>query len=190
MLEAFQSNSSAQSNSRPLPGTAALSARAGLRLIAVFEAAKGVLVLLAGLGLLSLLHRDVEVLAEELVGRSMLIHHVRFSGALLRAAENVSDGKLWTLASVALAYSALRFIEAYGLWHHREWGLWVALLSGTLYLPWEILAIVHHATALRYLLVLFNGVLTAYLAWTRYMKTRRGSDRHPPRSEVGMVHEV
>jgi uncharacterized membrane protein (DUF2068 family) len=92
---------------------------------------------------------------------------------LLRAAENVTDSELWVLAAVALAYSAVRFIEAYGLWHQREWGQWVALLSGILYLPWEILTIVRHATAVRYVLVLFNGVLIAYLASMRYRKTRR-----------------
>jgi Predicted membrane protein (DUF2127) len=96
-----------------------------LRLIAVFEATKGLLVLLTGLGLLSLLHRDVEVLAEELVERRFLIHHLRLSGVLLRAAENVTDSRLWALASVALAYSAMRFIEAYGLWNQREWGQWL-----------------------------------------------------------------
>jgi uncharacterized membrane protein (DUF2068 family) len=144
-------------------------------LIAVFEAAKGLLVLLAGLGLLSLLHRDVEVLAEELVERTPLIHHLRLSGVLLRAAENVTDFKLWALASVALAYSAVRFVEAYGLWHQREWGQWFALLSGILYLPWEILAIFHHPTASRYGLLFFNGALISYLAWMRYTKSRRGS---------------
>ena len=73
----------AQSNSRALTAN-------GLRLIAVFDATKGLLVLLAGFGLLSLLHRDAEVLAEELVGRRLLIHHLWLSGVLLRAAENVT----------------------------------------------------------------------------------------------------
>jgi uncharacterized membrane protein (DUF2068 family) len=143
-----------------------------LRLIAVFEGAKGLLVLLAGLGLLSLLHRDVKALAEEIVERSLLIHHVRISGVLLRAADNVTDTELWALASTALAYAAVRFIEAYGLWHQREWGQWFALLSAVLYLPWEVLAIVRHATAVRYVLVLLNSAFIAYLAWMRYTKTR------------------
>ena len=158
----------AQSNSRAGTTTA-------LRLIATFEASKGLLVLLAAFGLLSLLHRDVQVLAEELVERRLMIHHLWLSGVLLRAAENVTDSKLWTLASVALAYSALRFTEAYGLWHRREWGQWFALLSGILYLPWEILAVARHPTAVHYVLVMFNGVLIAYLAWTRYVKARLGA---------------
>jgi uncharacterized membrane protein (DUF2068 family) len=141
-----------------------------LRVIAVFEAAKGLLVLLTGLGLLSLLHRDVEMLAEELVARRLLIHHLRLSGVLLRAAENVTDGKLLALASVALAYAAMRFVEAYGLWNQREWGQWFALLSAILYLPWEILAIIHHPTAAHYGLVFFNIALISYLTWMRQSK--------------------
>jgi uncharacterized membrane protein (DUF2068 family) len=157
-----------QFNSRAVTAT-------GLHLIAAFEATKGLLVLLAGFGLLSLLHRDVEVLAEEIVERRLLIHHLRLSGVLLRAAENVTDSKLWTLACVALVYSAVRFIEAYGLWHQRAWGQWFALLSGMLYLPWEILAVVHHATAARFALIMFNSALIAFLAWKRYAETGSGS---------------
>jgi hypothetical protein len=43
---------------------------AGLRAIAVYEAAKGCLVLLAGMGLLGLIHRDVQEAGEELVRHS------------------------------------------------------------------------------------------------------------------------
>jgi uncharacterized membrane protein (DUF2068 family) len=157
-----------QSKSRVVTAT-------GLRLIAVFEASKGLLVLLAGLGLLSLLHRDAETLAEEFVERRLLIHHLRLSGVLLRAAAGVTDREVWTLASVALAYAALRFVEAYGLWHRRNWGQWLALLSGILYLPWEFLAVVHHPTATHYALILINGALIAYLTSLRCVKIRPGS---------------
>ena len=40
---------------------------AGLRIVALFEGAKGVLVLAAGFGLLSLIHHDVQGMAEEVV---------------------------------------------------------------------------------------------------------------------------
>ncbi len=109
-----------------------LRTRTGLHLIAYFEALKGILVLLAGLGLLSLLHHDVTALAEELAERGLLSHHHRLSGVLLRAAEDVTDRELWRLALVAVAYSTLRFIEAYGLWKQREWGELVAIVSGTI----------------------------------------------------------
>ncbi len=138
-----------------------------MRSIAVFEAAKGLLVLLAGFGLLSLLHRDVETLAEELVASKLLLHHVRLSGVVLRAAGGVTESKLWSLAAIALAYSFLRFAEAYGLWYRRKWGEWFALLSGILYLPWEILAVLHRPTAVHFGLVFFNTAVISYLAWMR-----------------------
>ena len=168
---------STQTNSRTLAAQAATrpSAVTGLRLIAAFEAGKGLLVLLAGLGLLSLPYRDVEVLAEELADRGLLTHHIRLSGILLRAAQNVTDRELRTVAFAALAYSALRFIEAYGLWHQYDWGQWLALLSGVLYLPWEILAIVHQATPVRCALVLFNLAFIVSLAWMRHVKARHPS---------------
>jgi hypothetical protein len=43
------------------------SRNAGLRIVALFEGAKGVLLLAAGFGLLSLIHDDVQKMAEELV---------------------------------------------------------------------------------------------------------------------------
>jgi len=39
----------------------------GVRVIALFEAAKGILVLTAGMGLLALAHRNLQALAEQLI---------------------------------------------------------------------------------------------------------------------------
>ena len=40
--------------------------RGGVRMVAAFEASKGILILLAGFGLLSLVHHDVQQLAEDI----------------------------------------------------------------------------------------------------------------------------
>src|SRR5262249_6101586 len=94
---------------------------AGLRAVALFEAAKGTLVLVAGFGLFRLLHRDADVAADLLSRRLHLNpakHHARVFLDLLY---NLSSSKLWMLAALALTYSCVRFIEAYGLWHNRTW---------------------------------------------------------------------
>ncbi len=44
------------------------SSKTGIKMIAVFEAVKGIIGLIAGLGILSLMHRDIIVFAEDLVG--------------------------------------------------------------------------------------------------------------------------
>src|ERR1051325_10125084 len=129
----------------------------GLSTIAVFEAAKGAIVLLVGLGLLSLLHRDVGALAAQLVRRSHLNPARHYPEIFLRAVTHVTDARLWALAGGAAAYAALRFIEAYGLWHRRVWAEWFALLAGGLYLPVELYEFVKRPTGLRLGVFLVNA---------------------------------
>src|SRR6266481_1578114 len=114
------------------------SANAGLRIMALIEGAKGMLVLAAGLGLFALAHRDVQSIAEELVKHLHLNPARHLPRIFLHLAANLSDRKLWLLASAAIAYSSVRFLEAYGLWHDWKWMKWFAVISGGIYLPAEL----------------------------------------------------
>ena len=96
-----------------------------LRVIALMEAVKGFIVFGAGFGMLSLLHRDVRQVAVALVTRLHLDPERHFAGVFLNAASTLTDARLWGLAALALAYSALRWIEAYGLWLDRRWASWL-----------------------------------------------------------------
>ena len=145
---------------------------AGLRTIAVLEATKGGLVLLVGVGLLSLLHRDVGVMAADLVRRLHLNPARRYPFIFLQAAARVTDAKLWALAGGATAYATVRFIEAYGLWHKRVWAEWFALLSGSLYLPWELYEVVEHATVSAVVVLLLNLIIVLYLLYCRLAAER------------------
>jgi uncharacterized membrane protein (DUF2068 family) len=145
---------------------------AGLRTIAVLEAAKGGLVLLVGVGLLSLLHRDVGLMAAHLVQRIHLNPARRYPFIFLQAAARVTDAKLWALAGGAIAYATVRFIEAYGLWHRLVWAEWFALLSGSLYLPWEIYEVVVHPRISAVVVLLLNTVIVLYLLYCRLIAAR------------------
>jgi uncharacterized membrane protein (DUF2068 family) len=152
------------------------SSTAGLRAIAVWEAAKGLLVLLLGLGLLLLLHQDVEKAAEDLLLHLHLNPDRRISHALLHAASRVTDAGLWAMVAAAVAYAGVRFTEAWGLWHRRVWAEWFALLSGALYLPWEIVKLVERTNGLHLALFAGNLVILAYMATIRF-KARRSVPR-------------
>lgn len=109
-----------------------------VRTIALFEALKGALVLLAGAGALSFVHRDVQGMAERLITHLHLdaAHHT--PRIFLDFAANLTDERLARLAMLAAAYAALRFVEAYGLARERRWAEWLAAVSGGLYVPFEI----------------------------------------------------
>src|SRR5277367_4683916 len=114
------------------------SSKIALRTVATFEATKGVLVLALGLGVLSLLHKDVELAAWQLLEHLHINPDRRLSHAFLNAASRMTDSSLWAIAGAAASYAAVRFTEAWGLWNRRVWAEWFALLSGCLYLPWEL----------------------------------------------------
>ena len=109
-----------------------------LRAVAVFEVVKGCLVLAVGCGLLGLLHKDAHNIALEFISRIRLDPAQKYPKIFIDLTVNITDGKLWFLAGLALAYAMFRFAEAYGLWRERAWAEWLALVSGTIYLPIEV----------------------------------------------------
>lgn len=136
-----------------------------LKPIAVFEAFKGAVVLVAGFGLLSFLGKDADALAERLVHRMHLNPANHYPEIFIRAMADVSDTKLWLLAGFAALYAAIRFSEAYGLWHERRWAEWLAALSGAVYVPVEIYELTVHVTWLKLGALTLNLVVVAYMVW-------------------------
>jgi uncharacterized membrane protein (DUF2068 family) len=157
---------------RPPPQAVDPEHRIGLRTIAVFEALKGIAVLAAGFGLLTLLHKDVGDVAEHVLIRLHLNPDAHLSQIFLRAADKMTDAKLWAAAAGALVYSTVRFVEAYGLWHERVWAEWFVLLSGSLYLPWEIYEAAIHPSPFRLLLFGANLAIVLYMLYVRVRAAR------------------
>src|SRR5579863_7161781 len=111
---------------RPAPEAIDTRTRvSGLRAVAVLEAAKGTLVLLLDLGLLTMAHNnDVLEAAERLVRHLHLNPEHHLGHAILHAATRVTDARLWAIAAGGLAYTTVRYVEAYGLWNRRVWAEW------------------------------------------------------------------
>ena len=141
--------------------------KAGLRSVALFEAFKGVLMLLVGCGLLTLLHKDLDTFADHLTDLLRLGPHSRLANLFYSLADHADDFGLWKLAALAMAYSAIRFIEAVGLWRERAWAEWFALVSGCTYLPLEINGVMHHPRPLKWAVLLINVAIVLYMAKLR-----------------------
>jgi uncharacterized membrane protein (DUF2068 family) len=141
----------------------ALARRNALRLVALFEFSKGMFVLCIGVVALLLVHKDAWLIAESVLA-GLHISTDRHSAQLfLDFADRLTDARLWAAARLAFAYSVLRFAEAYGLWKERRWAEWVALLSGTLGLPWEIRMLVREVTFIRVAIFIGNLAIIFYM---------------------------
>jgi uncharacterized membrane protein (DUF2068 family) len=84
----------------------------------------------------------------------------------------VTDAKLWVAAAAAVMYSVVRFIEAYGLWNGRVWAEWFALLSGSMYLPWEMYEVMAHFSRSHLILFAFNLAIVLYMLYVRVQAMR------------------
>lgn len=111
----------------------------GVQAIALFEALKGLLVILVSFGLF----RAPEII-EHL--------HLKLNPADIR----------WLLLGAA-AYSSLRFTEAYGLWHQRRWATWIAVISTAIYLPAEFYHLAREFSWVKIAITVFNLALVFYL---------------------------
>jgi uncharacterized membrane protein (DUF2068 family) len=136
----------------------------GLRIVAVLEAMKGILVLVAGCGLLTFIHKDLHHAAVQLVRVLHFNPAKHYPSVFIDAADRVTDIQLWVLALSALLYTVVRLAEAYGLWTQQQWAEWFGLLSGGMYIPIEVFEVSRELTWPRITILLVNLGVVAYLA--------------------------
>ncbi len=137
----------------------------GLRAVAVFEFVKGFAVLLIGLGLLSLIHRDVQDTVERVMRTLHLDPAWHWSKFLLARVSTLDDVGLRRVAVLSFAYAAFRIAEAYGLWYEYLWAEWMAVISATIYLPLEVRHLWHRTTFAGVSVFVGNLFIVAYLAY-------------------------
>jgi uncharacterized membrane protein (DUF2068 family) len=142
-----------------------------LRVIAGFEALKGVAALTSAMGLLELMHHDLHHLASELIGHFGLNPHQHYPALLLQWVDELNNTPVRTVLLLAGAYASIRLLEAYGLWRVRAWGEGLGAASGLLYVPFEVRHLLHDPGWISLGVLLFNLLLVAFLLWQ--LKRRR-----------------
>ena len=143
----------------------------GLRAVATFEALKGVLVIVL-LFLLLAVHNRIEDYAEDLLYHLHINFDHNYAQRFLRGASRLSDSPLWTIGLAATLYAIVRFVEAWGLWNRRVWAEWFALVSGALYLPWEIIKVAERVNWEHVGVLTTNVVVVVYMLMIRIKATR------------------
>jgi uncharacterized membrane protein (DUF2068 family) len=147
--------------------------RSALHAIAIFEATKGLAALAGLIGVLDLLHHDVRAMAMTLIGRFGLDPEAHYPSLLLHYADLLPDTDVQLLVMLGTAYIALRFIEATGLWLCKIWGEYLGAFSGGIYIPFELIHLVHEPSLMNAFIVALNGLIVAYLVhalWKRHQQ--------------------
>ena len=144
----------------------------GVRTVATIEFTKGVLVVLAGLGVFSMRPRDIWGVAESLLEFIHANPHHHFVGVFISLVYRIHDVRLWKIAMVAGIYTILRFVEAYGLWYTLPWAEWLAFASGAIYVPFEVTDLIRHTTWFGGAVLVVNLVIVLYMLYLRMEAAR------------------
>jgi uncharacterized membrane protein (DUF2068 family) len=158
----------------------------GVRTVATLELTKGIVVALAGLGVFSMRNKDIWGITESFLEFFHVNPYNHYVGVFINLVYRISDMHLWKIALVATVYVALRFIEAYGLWRIRPWAEWLAIASGSIYIPFEVEDLLRRPDMFRLTVIVVNVGIVLYMLMLRLdaakkrLAARRGRDVRPP----------
>jgi uncharacterized membrane protein (DUF2068 family) len=157
----------------PTPTTARTSASRGkgkkderstfLMLIAAMKLLKGMLLILVGVGVMDLMHRDVQAVVTDWIGMLHLNPNGRFAHILLLRLSSLSDGKLEFFGCGMFFYSALFLIEGIGLATCRRWAEYMTIITTGVLLPLELYELFKKPTYVRVVVLLLNSAVVLYL---------------------------
>jgi len=145
-----------------------INSREIIRVASVFEAAKGLIVLFAGFGLLTFIHKNIRLVAEQFVRHLNLNPARHYPKIFLDVINHTTDWQLWALTLSSLIYAMVRFAEAYGLWFHRQWAEWFGFLTGGMYIPVEIYEILLGVTWIKLTILILNLAIVVFLGKSLY----------------------
>lgn len=158
------------------------TSKVGIRAIAIFEMVKGFLGLAVGIALILLLHKDLQQVAERILDYLHIDPAGHFAQMFVERASRINESNIILFIALSFVYVIVRMVEAYGLWRLRAWAEWFAIISGGVYLPFEIYEVFQKPTVFRFLILFGNILLVLYLIYVR--GESRYHETHPQETVV------
>ncbi|HEY1501514.1 MAG TPA: DUF2127 domain-containing protein [Acidobacteriaceae bacterium] len=146
-----------------------------IRLIAVFKLLKASLLIIAGIGILKLMHSDLASVLNHWVATLGLDPDNRYIDSALRRAANIPPNRIKDVGLGSFVYAALFLTEGIGLWLLKRWAEWFTVVITASLVPLEIYEIYRHPTAVKVLVLLINLAIVAYLLYR--IRNERQRDR-------------
>jgi uncharacterized membrane protein (DUF2068 family) len=138
--------------------------RRGLMVIGVLKLLKGLMLVIAGIGLLSLLHRDAAETVKHWIEHVRIDPHDRLIDHFLERIAGVSHRTLRRLGVGTLLYSAVFCTEGVGLLLNKHWAEYMTAGVTTSFLPIEAYELIVHPSIVKAVIILLNVVIVVYLA--------------------------
>ncbi|HTA92600.1 MAG TPA: DUF2127 domain-containing protein [Polyangiaceae bacterium] len=138
--------------------------RRGLMLIGVLKLLKGLALMVAGIGVLSLLHRDAAETVRHWIEYIRMDPHDRLIDHLLEKVAGVSHRTLRRLGVGTLLYAGVFCTEGIGLLTAQHWAEYMTAGVTASFLPLEVYEFVVHPSVIKAVVILINVAVVVYLA--------------------------
>ena len=136
---------------------------AGIILIGLFKLLKAATLLIAGIGLLKLLHRDVAAVVNSWVEHLRLDPDNYYIHRALSRIFRITPRQLKELSAGTFLYAGLYLTEGCGLLARKHWAEYLTTISTALFLPVEAYELYRRLTWMRVVLLLVNIGIVWYL---------------------------
>lgn len=81
-----------------------------------------------------------------------------------------NQAQLFSIAILASLMGVLRWVEAGGIWFNRSWAQWLAVVSGFIYIPFEVNELIYRFSWLMVAVLFINTLIVSYLLYVLYAK--------------------
>jgi uncharacterized membrane protein (DUF2068 family) len=135
-----------------------------IHIIAILKFLKGLILLIVGIKLLTLINRDVGEWAMDFVNRHGIDAENRFVHGILEKLAGVNRNQMMMMSGGAFVYSSLQLTEGIGLWMEKRWAEYLTVVATSLFVPLEIYEIFEKFTWVRVVILILNLAIVWYLA--------------------------
>ena len=138
--------------------------RTGLILIGIFKLVKGLSLLVLAIGLLHLLHRDVEATVTHWIEVFRIDPENRHLHGFLARIFRVTPKQLRALSAGTFLYAGMFLTEGCGLLARKHWAEYLTVISTALFIPLECYELWERLTWPRVIILVVNIATVWYLA--------------------------
>jgi uncharacterized membrane protein (DUF2068 family) len=136
-----------------------------LRLIAVFKLIKTGLLVLAGIGILKLVHVDPAIELDRWVAKLGLDPGSRLINHTIQRVTNIPPHRIREFGIGTFLYAGLFLTEGIGLWLGKRWAEWFTVIATGSLIPIEAYEIYRRPSAVKFLVLILNVAIVGYLAY-------------------------
>ncbi len=144
-----------------------------LRIIAAIKLVKGVMLAGVALGLFTIVHRDLDQLAQRLIDLIRISPENHYAKLLLEKAGLIQPHSIMTAGIASAFYAAILLSEGIGLWIGASWAEYVVVVTTGFFVPEEILSMVHGPSLTKSIVIAVNAAILGYVIAIVWRKRRK-----------------